>query len=540
MPELSVVTSPASPGASSAQKDESGLIRVQLIPHSDVAGRPPIGDVIERTFKEGTPVRIGRQVLRDGQPAVAKGQKAPQEQDVWFSSKVVSRNHAEMWVKDGQIYIKDIGSSSGTFLNKMRLSPSGKESRPYPLKEGDLIQFGIDYKGKPDDVYKSITLRIGFYDQSWVQAQRRKANPVRFRTGLKMLLAAANPFGSSNSDSESDIAGSTDCCICIGAIGPFQALFVAPCSHCYHYKCVHGLLAQSAMFQCPMCRQVANLAASVSTDSLFGLDEEAQLDAAMQDGPTHDISPPLSPLEEPGDDVSATYNADSAIASAGAAPRLARLQLEQIGTASGDATPRNYERSASASISPESDATSTTTAGTIRNPVERLRQQSSPTSPPQSGSAGTPATSAVSEYVPQPSSGTSTPDRPNTASPERRQAKRRSSSLTSKLNALLRRGGEKPTLAVSTNAAVGDTSASQGSGISHRSASPAPTSPLASHPSDIYDSVAPVDNADTESEVVSPPLTEAEMKRNMTATPHPHGLAMRAEDDDISAGALED
>ncbi|RKO87810.1 hypothetical protein BDK51DRAFT_13298, partial [Blyttiomyces helicus] len=57
-----------------------------------------------------------------------------------------------------------------------------------------------------------------------------------------------------------------DCCICIGAIGPFQALFIAPCSHCYHFKCVNSLLSQSAMFQCPLCRQVANLAASVSMD----------------------------------------------------------------------------------------------------------------------------------------------------------------------------------------------------------------------------------------------------------------------------------
>jgi len=30
----------------------------------------------------------------------------------------------------------------------MRLSPSNKESRPYPLKDGDIIQLGIDYQGK--------------------------------------------------------------------------------------------------------------------------------------------------------------------------------------------------------------------------------------------------------------------------------------------------------------------------------------------------------------------------------------------------------
>ena len=49
-----------------------------------------------------------------------------------------------------QIYVKDVGSSSGTFLNKNRLSPTTKESKPFAVKEGDIIQFGVDYKGRPD------------------------------------------------------------------------------------------------------------------------------------------------------------------------------------------------------------------------------------------------------------------------------------------------------------------------------------------------------------------------------------------------------
>jgi pSer/pThr/pTyr-binding forkhead associated (FHA) protein len=52
--------------------------------------------------------------------------------------------------KTQKLFVRDIGSSSGTFLNKSRLSPSGKESKNFPLKEGDILQFGVDYKGKPD------------------------------------------------------------------------------------------------------------------------------------------------------------------------------------------------------------------------------------------------------------------------------------------------------------------------------------------------------------------------------------------------------
>jgi hypothetical protein len=83
-------------------------------------------------------------------------------------------------------------------------------------------------------------------------------------------LKAANPYATSK-EHDSKQEHSVDCCICIGAIGPFQALFIAPCSHCFHYKCIQHILKETIMFPCPVCRQVANLEATVSMESLGDL-----------------------------------------------------------------------------------------------------------------------------------------------------------------------------------------------------------------------------------------------------------------------------
>ena len=166
----------------------------------------------------------------------------------------------------------------------MRLSPANKRSRPYPLRQGDLIQLGVDYQGRTEghyvdvDIYKAVELRVEItVNDSQVFEQQQKL-PIKFRTALHSLLTATNPY--SNHEDEQPAAKCVDCCICLSGIGPFQALFIAPCSHCFHFKCIKGLLRDVVMFPCPVCRQVANLDASVSMESLA--DYEKPIEEAAQ------------------------------------------------------------------------------------------------------------------------------------------------------------------------------------------------------------------------------------------------------------------
>lgn len=58
-----------------------------------------------------------------------------------------------------------------------------------------------------------------------------------------------------------------ECCICLYAMAPKQAFFIAPCQHAFHYKCARPLLDHYPGFLCPLCRSYADLEASVAIDT---------------------------------------------------------------------------------------------------------------------------------------------------------------------------------------------------------------------------------------------------------------------------------
>lgn len=88
----------------------------------------------ERTLTLEQPMKIGR--------SVARARAAPN--NAIFDCKVLSRNHALLWYSSGKFYLQDTCSSNGTFINNLRLSPSGLESTPKEVCSGDIVQFGVD------------------------------------------------------------------------------------------------------------------------------------------------------------------------------------------------------------------------------------------------------------------------------------------------------------------------------------------------------------------------------------------------------------
>lgn len=134
---------------------------IKFIPHQDPRStRPSLPfPATSRTLPhEDCVIRVGRYSERDSNPNPPAN--APSSAPVGFKSKVVSRKHCEFWCSNGQWYIKDVRSSSGTFLNHIRLSQPNTESKPWPLNDGDVVQLGIDFRGGEEMIFRCVKIRV--------------------------------------------------------------------------------------------------------------------------------------------------------------------------------------------------------------------------------------------------------------------------------------------------------------------------------------------------------------------------------------------
>ncbi|KAH7890645.1 SMAD/FHA domain-containing protein, partial [Phlebopus sp. FC_14] len=258
-------------GASSSSPPPGHTLRIRLVPHLD-SRRTLRFDPITRDLRhDEPPLRIGRFTDRSGIGLAAAN--AISSNKLAFKSKVVSRSHAEIWLEAGKFFIKDTKSSSGTFLNHLRLSPAGHESRPYQLRDGDILQLGVDYQGGSEDIYKSVRIRVEVGREWQSAANAFNTNAI---TQLRSLTTGTIPTKANDASKPTDSnkgkkrppkPNIPDCCICLFAVTIHQALFIAPCSHAFHYKCIRPLLEKhTAAFSCPLCRSYADLDEDVEVE----------------------------------------------------------------------------------------------------------------------------------------------------------------------------------------------------------------------------------------------------------------------------------
>ncbi|BGP24331.1 membrane protein [Rhodotorula toruloides] len=296
----------------SSTTDSTQVQKIRLVPHLE-SSRSLHFEPIERDLAPFAIIRVGRFTDRHSHHGsgssstntnAARG--TPQEPArIAFKSKVVSRGHAEIWVDDqGKFFIRDTKSSSGTFLNHIRLSGPNIESRASQLKDGDVLQLGVDYQGGTEEIYRCVKMRVelnrgwqrqansfntaalaqlralgGIPDPSASSPGTPSSAPGATAT-LEAATAASTSTGAAaegststpapatpSADNNATMSSISDCCICLYGVTVAQALFIAPCSHVTHFKCIRPLIEQNYPgFCCPLCRTYADLEADVEID----------------------------------------------------------------------------------------------------------------------------------------------------------------------------------------------------------------------------------------------------------------------------------
>ncbi|KAG1147347.1 hypothetical protein G6F37_003964 [Rhizopus arrhizus] len=200
--------------------DDRRTVHVRIVPLIDNPDRCLLFDIVDRQLTYPTKIQVGRYSERKKETDVLS-----------FRTKVVSRSHCEIF-----LYLRDTKSTSGTFLNHVRLCSSGQTSQPVEIHDGDLVQLGVDFQGGIEEVYRAVKMRF--------ELNRPAPNPALYRRVTRQI----------RSDSAEDC-----CCICLCDPRPHQALFVSPCAHVFHFGCIRPLLKSYPGFQCPLCRTYSDL-----------------------------------------------------------------------------------------------------------------------------------------------------------------------------------------------------------------------------------------------------------------------------------------
>lgn len=111
------------------------------------------------------------------------------------------------------------------------------QSRPQLLKDGDVLQLGVDYQGGAEEMYRCVKMRVeigrewqrGATAFKWVD-EVRADNSTQALNQLKALggdsvSVVEKPSPSAPTGRKK--VSVTDCCICLFSVTVCQSLFIA-------------------------------------------------------------------------------------------------------------------------------------------------------------------------------------------------------------------------------------------------------------------------------------------------------------------------
>ena len=98
-----------------------------------------------------------------------------------FDCRVLSRRHASLWTEGSRCFVRDLGSSNGTFVNGERVDRL--QSEGVELFSGDYLQFGEDV----DDNYcVRATVRLLPEESAEGEGENQTETPMITISGMQL------------------------------------------------------------------------------------------------------------------------------------------------------------------------------------------------------------------------------------------------------------------------------------------------------------------------------------------------------------------
>ncbi|HTD42445.1 MAG TPA: FHA domain-containing protein, partial [Mucilaginibacter sp.] len=107
--------------------------------------------------------------------------------------RIVSRKHAEIYFEGGRYWIKDLGSTNGTFLNDIRLEPH----QPRPFDEKDILLIHLHCFSLADG-YRDLREEVAIRAEGIGKVYANKfvgLNPMSVEIPYKKIIALMGPSG---------------------------------------------------------------------------------------------------------------------------------------------------------------------------------------------------------------------------------------------------------------------------------------------------------------------------------------------------------
>ena len=99
------------------------------------------------------------------------------ENDIVVLEQTVSSNHASVWLESGQVWLKDLGSRNGTFINDQRIQGAA------PVNAGDSVRLGPDMELRVHGAGQSEGPPLAFLVEDTTSGLRFPLRSDRFTIG---------------------------------------------------------------------------------------------------------------------------------------------------------------------------------------------------------------------------------------------------------------------------------------------------------------------------------------------------------------------